>query len=91
MSEPITRTKLAALPPIEAAALWRVQQDRGLPVEPGLFEEWLNQDETHRAAWNAVETAWSLFADGDDPALAALRQAALADLAANGSNSTSDV
>ena len=79
MSEPITRARLAALPPAEAAALWRIQQDQGSPVEAGLFEEWLGQDEANRDAWDAVSGAWALFDDAGDPEFAELRRAALAD------------
>lgn len=75
----ITRSRLAALTPDEAAALWLVQQDGGMPVEAGLFEDWLAQDEENRAAWGAAHRAWSLFDDADDPAFATLREAALAD------------
>jgi len=75
---PITRARLVTLPPGEAAALWRVQKDEGLPVEAGLFEEWLAESDANRAAWDAVERAWSLFDAADDPAFAALREAALA-------------
>lgn len=80
MTGPITRARLAALTPQEAAALWRVQQDEGSPVEAGLFEEWLAQGDENRLAWAAVENAWHLFDDADDPVFAALRSAALADV-----------
>lgn len=79
MNEPVTRARLAALAPIEAAALWRVQQDQGSPVEAGLFEEWLAQDEAHVEAWEAVSGAWAVFDHVDDPELAELRRSALAD------------
>ncbi|MDI1296883.1 MAG: FecR domain-containing protein, partial [bacterium] len=79
MSAMITRAQLADLTPDEAAALFLVQRDEGAPVEAGLFEEWLAQSENNQTAWEAVEGAWSLFDDADDPAFAALREAALAD------------
>ena len=79
MNEPITRARLAILPPFEAAALWRVQQDAGLPVEVGLFEEWLRQDEANERAWASISGAWALFDDPNDAAFADLRRAALAD------------
>ena len=79
MTAPITRARLAELSPAEAAALWRIHQDQGLPVESGLFEEWLDADSAHQAAWRAVEQAWSLFDEVDDQEFASLRRAALAD------------
>jgi transmembrane sensor len=79
----ITRERLATLTPDEAAALWLVEQDKGTPVEAGLFEAWLAQSEAHRAAWHAVNTAWDLFDDTDDPSFAALRAAALAETGAS--------
>lgn len=79
MTGAITRARLAELSPADAAALWRIQQDRGLPVEAGLFEEWLAQSDANLDAWQTVERAWGLFDDADDPDLADLRSAALAD------------
>lgn len=79
MSERITRARLATLEPLEAAALWQVQQDHGSLVEAGLFQEWLEQDQRHQEAWETVSDAWGLFDDVDDPTFAALRSAALAD------------
>lgn len=79
MTAMITRAGLAKLTPAEAAALFLVQQDEGQPVEAGLFDEWLAQSEQNQAAWDAVEGAWSLFEDADDPAFAALREAARTD------------
>ncbi|MDF0488518.1 FecR domain-containing protein [Sphingomonas sp. H39-1-10] len=78
MSEPITRGRLATLSPAEAAALWCVQKDQGIPLEAGLFEEWLEQSQANRAAWQSVESAWGVFDTADDADLAELRHAALA-------------
>ena len=85
MTGAITRSRLAALSPADAAALWLVQRDQGLPVEAGLFEDWLEQSDANFDAWQAVERVWGIFEDADladDPELAALRSAALADRAA---------
>lgn len=79
MSEPITRTRLATLEPLEAAALWQVQQDQGSLVEAGLFQDWLEQDPRHQEAWETVSDTWGLFDDVDDPTFEAIRSAALAD------------
>jgi transmembrane sensor len=76
----ITRAHLATLTSDEAAALWVVQQDSGVPVEAGLFEEWLGESDENQVAWHAVQTMWSLFDDLDDPAFTALREHALADI-----------
>ncbi|MEG3086013.1 FecR family protein [Sphingomonas sp. PB4P5] len=84
MTIAVTKARLATLTPAEGAALWMVQQDQGAPVEAGLFEDWLAQSEANRAAWAAVDAAWDLFDDADDPAFAALREAALADVAPPG-------
>lgn len=78
MTALITRARLATLTPDEAAALFLVQQDEGAPVEAGLFEEWLAENVENRDAWDAVQNAWSLFDDADDPVFAALRESALA-------------
>ena len=78
MTAMITRERLTTLSADEAAALFLVQQDEGAPVEAGLFEEWLAASEENREAWNAVQGAWSLFDNADDPAFAALRETALA-------------
>jgi transmembrane sensor len=78
MTALITRARLATLAPDEAAALFLVQQDEGAPVEAGLFETWLLESPENRDAWDAVQSAWSLFDDVDDPAFAALRESALA-------------
>lgn len=78
MSALITRARLATLTPDEAAALFLVQQDEGAPVEAGLFDEWLSESPENRDAWDAVQDAWSLFDDPDDPVFAALRESALA-------------
>ena len=85
MTGAVTRSRLAALSPADAAALWLVQRDQGLPAEAGLFEEWLEQSDAHLDAWQAVERAWNIFDEtdlADDPELAALRSSALADRAA---------
>jgi transmembrane sensor len=73
MSAMVTRQRLAALSPEDAAALWLVQRDAGKPAEAGLFEEWLAASDRHRAAWDAAATSWSLFDDAEDPAFAELR------------------
>ncbi|WP_404334481.1 FecR family protein [Sphingomonas sp. MMS12-HWE2-04] len=83
MTQPITRAHLATLSPSDAAALWQVHRDRGLPVEAGLFEAWLAESDDNRAAWEAVERVWALFGDADDQEFAALRQAALSDRGAS--------
>lgn len=79
MTAPIARASLATISPPDAAALWRVRLDAGLPVEAGLFDEWLHADPAHAAAWAAVSETWALFDDADDAAFADLRRAALAD------------
>ena len=75
----ITRARLQAMTPDEAAALWLVAgEEGGATAEAGLFEEWLAEREENRVAWAAVTSAWDRFDDGaDDDALQALRQAAL--------------
>jgi transmembrane sensor len=78
MSARVTRQRLAALTPAEAAALWLVQRDAGTPVETGLFDEWYDASPAHRDAWQEATRSWSLFDAADDPFLADLRAAALA-------------
>jgi transmembrane sensor len=77
MSVAITRQRLAALSPDDAASLWLVQRDAETPVEAGLFEEWLTSA-ANREAWEAAERRWALFDGADDPLFADVRAAALA-------------
>jgi transmembrane sensor len=77
VSATVTRQRLAALSPEDAAALWLVARDAGKPVEAGLFEEWLASSAGHRAAWDAAAEGWSLFDDAEDALFADLRAEAL--------------
>ncbi len=62
----------------DAAALWMVKRDRGVPLEHDAgFTAWLAASDEHAAAWRRVNTAWEGFEAGDDPLLAAMRRDAL--------------
>ena len=77
MTVRVTRALLRGLSPTDAAALWKVQQDSGAPVEAGLFASWL-EDDANAAAWGKLEDAWSAFDAADDAVFEDLRAAALA-------------
>ena len=76
MSVRVTAAILRDLSPADAAALWRVQQDSGAPVEAGLFDAWL-EDPRNAAAWAQLDAAWAVFDAAEDAELDALRAAAL--------------
>lgn len=66
--------------PASTAATWfaRLQGDDVSPQDRRDFQQWLNTDARHAAAWDEVRAAWDdLSGLENDPALAALRADAL--------------
>jgi transmembrane sensor len=76
----LTLSRLRAMPPDEAAALWTVRLAEGeLPHERELFEEWLQLDEANRTAWKRTQRGWAAFDDSaGDELLEAIRRHARA-------------
>lgn len=79
LREALTRDRLRAMAPDEAAALFVARRAEGLtPSETELFGDWLDMDEGHAAALRSADQAWDSFADAEgDEILAAMRAHAL--------------
>ena len=62
----------------EAAAYWRVRQDRDdmSAEETAEFNRWRAASPTHESALEATGTLWDVFEDAEDPHLDAMRAAA---------------
>jgi transmembrane sensor len=74
------RNKTAASDPLREAALWRARlsADSVTADDHRTHRTWLAASAAHAAAWDEVESAWSLFDDlhADAPEVAALRRKA---------------
>lgn len=57
----VTRARLEAMSPDEAAALWLLAREESALQEVNLFEQWLEQSDANRSAWRRVNEAWDSF------------------------------
>jgi len=80
MSDRHERSAAAPNAAIEAAGYWRVRHDRGRmsAQEMAEFDQWLAASQAHEDAWTTTADLWSVFDEGEDIHLDAMRAAARA-------------